>query len=89
MGLYRTAIITSRHILDLANLNDASTLKAPAYFNHISFWRLFQRRSMRAAQNEHPSIVLFQRLRQESMFEGFVESSAGARGIMQSCQQPG
>jgi len=84
LGLYRTAITTSRQILNLAQLNDAATLKAPVYFNHIRFGAYFREDVLKAAQNEniHP-FVLFSVLRQESMFEGFVESSAGARGIMQ------
>ncbi|HEX7557222.1 MAG TPA: lytic transglycosylase domain-containing protein, partial [Leptolinea sp.] len=84
LGLYRTAITTSRQILDLAKLDDAATLKAPIYFNHIRFGAYFKGEVLQAAQNEniHP-FVLFSVLRQESMFEGFVESSAGARGIMQ------
>lgn len=84
LGLYRTAITTSRQILDLAQLDDASTLKAPVYFNHIRFGAYFRDYVLKAAQDEniHP-FVLFSTLRQESLFEGFVESSAGARGIMQ------
>jgi soluble lytic murein transglycosylase len=84
LGLYRSAITTSRQILDLANMDDAATLKAPVYFNHIRFGAYFREDVLQAAQNEniHP-FVLFSILRQESMFEGFVESSAGARGIMQ------
>jgi soluble lytic murein transglycosylase len=84
LGLNRTAITTSRQILDLAKLDDAGTLKAPAYFNHIRFGAYFREEVLQAAQNEniHP-FVLFSILRQESLFEGFVESSAGARGIMQ------
>jgi soluble lytic murein transglycosylase len=84
LGLNRTAITTSRQILDLAKLDDAGTLKAPVYFNHIRFGAYFRGEVLQAAQNEniHP-FVLFSVLRQESLFEGFVESSAGARGIMQ------
>jgi len=84
LGLNRTAIITSRQILDMAQLDDAGTLKAPAYFNHIRFGVYFREEVLQAAQNEniHP-FVLFSVLRQESLFEGFVESTAGARGVMQ------
>jgi soluble lytic murein transglycosylase len=84
LGLYRSAISTSRQILDLAQMDDAATLNAPIYFNHIRFGAYFREDVIKAAQDEniHP-FVLFSTLRQESMFEGFVESSAGARGIMQ------
>ncbi|MBI4927811.1 MAG: tetratricopeptide repeat protein, partial [Anaerolineae bacterium] len=36
-NMYRQAILSSRQILDLANLDDAGTLSAPIYFNHIRF----------------------------------------------------
>ncbi|NTU74590.1 MAG: tetratricopeptide repeat protein, partial [Anaerolineaceae bacterium] len=36
-GIYRNAILSSRQILNLAGLDDVSTLNAPIYFNHIRF----------------------------------------------------
>jgi soluble lytic murein transglycosylase len=84
LGLYRSAILASRQVLDLANLDDVGTLKAPAYFNHIRFGAFFKDQVIEAAQAEglHP-LFLFSVLRQESLFEGFAISGAGARGLMQ------
>lgn len=84
IGLYRSAILASRQILDLASLDDVSTLKAPAYFNHIRFGIYFKEQVLNASQGEgfHP-LLLLSLLRQESMFEGFAQSGAGARGLMQ------
>jgi soluble lytic murein transglycosylase len=85
LGLNRTAIFASRQVMTLANLDDAGTLKdGPAYFNHIRFGVYFRDYVMSASQEENlPPLLLASLIRQESMFEGFVESSAGARGIMQ------
>jgi soluble lytic murein transglycosylase len=84
LGFYRPAIFTSRNILDMANLDDAATLGAPIYFNHIRFGPYYQELVLPLAQEYdlHP-MLLFSVMRQESLFEGFVQSSAGARGVMQ------
>ncbi len=84
LGLYRSAILASRQILDLAGLDDVGTLKAPAYFNHIRFGVYYKDQVVESSQKEgfHP-LFLLSVLRQESMFEGFAESSAGALGLMQ------
>lgn len=84
LGAYRTAILAARRVLDLAGLNDASSLGAPAYFNHVRFGPYYADLILSAAQqyNFHP-LFLFSVVRQESAFEGFVRSSAGARGLMQ------
>lgn len=85
LGLNRSAIFASRQVLNLAGLDDAKTLTdAPNYFNHIRFGLYFREYILEAARSEnlHP-LFLASVIRQESMFEGFVQSSAGARGIMQ------
>ena len=84
LGLYRSAILASRQILDLAHMDDLSTLQAPAYFNHIRFGVYFKDQVLAASQAEdlHPLLML-SLLRQESLFEGFAQSGAGARGLMQ------
>jgi len=84
LGYYRKAILLSRQILDLANLDDLSTLNTPVYFNHIRFGTYYKDLIMPAAQKYafHP-LLLFSVIRQESLFEGFISSSAGARGLMQ------
>ncbi len=84
MGFYRTAILCARQILDLSGLDDATTLTAPAYFNHIRFGLYFQDYVNPTAQTEGINpLFLYSVIRQESMFEGFSSSGAGARGVMQ------
>jgi soluble lytic murein transglycosylase len=84
LGFYREAILASRQILDLANLDDATTLDAPVFFNHIRFGVYYKDLVLSAAQeNDFHPLMLLSVIRQESMFEGYARSSAGARGLMQ------
>ncbi len=84
LGFYRSAILASRQILNLAQLSDVDTFTAPDYFNHIRFGTYYKNLIVPVAQSEnfHP-LFLYAVIRQESMFEGHVRSSAGARGLMQ------
>ncbi|MFN2144173.1 MAG: transglycosylase SLT domain-containing protein, partial [Anaerolineales bacterium] len=84
IGLYRSGIIASRQVLNLAGMDDASTLTAPAWFNHQRFG-LYYGELVQAASEEYGFDPLFLTsvMRQESLFEGFVTSTAGARGLMQ------
>jgi len=83
-GLYRTAIFAARQVLNQAGMDDAETMSAPVYFNHIRFGPYYRELVMPASEvyNFHP-LLLFSVMRQESLFEGFVRSAAGARGLMQ------
>ncbi len=84
LGAYRSAIFTARQILNLAGLDDVSSLSAPLYFNHIRFGPYYSDLILPAAQKYRlDPLFLFSVVRQESAFEGFVRSSAGARGLMQ------
>jgi len=84
LGMYRSAILAARQILNLAGLDDASSMNAPIYFNHIRFGLYYSELIIPSAQkyNLHP-LFLLSLIRQESAFEGFVRSTAGARGLMQ------
>jgi soluble lytic murein transglycosylase len=84
LGMYRSAILAARQVLDLAGMDDAATLNAPVYFSHLRFGTYFSELIFEQAEahNFHP-LFLFSLVRQESAFEGFVRSSAGARGLMQ------
>lgn len=84
LGLYRSAIFAARQVLNLANMNDADTMNAPIYFNHIRFGAYFTDLLIPTAQEYkfHPLFV-FSLVRQESLFEGFIQSSAAASGLMQ------
>ena len=84
IGLYRSGIFAARQVLELAGMDDAETMSAPIYFNHLRFGAYFRDEVIPLAQEYdfHP-LFLFSVIRQESLFEGFVRSSAGARGLMQ------
>ncbi len=84
LGLYRPAIFAARQVLTLGGMDDAASLHAPAFFNHVRFGPYYRELVVQASQeyNFHP-LLLFSIMRQESLFEGFVRSSADARGLMQ------
>lgn len=83
-NMYRLAILSSRQILDLAGLDDAGTLRAPRFFNHVRFGVYFGDLVSNSAQKYGLNpLFLLSVLRQESLFEPFAQSGAGARGLMQ------
>ena len=84
LDLYRPAIYAARDVLNAAGMDDAGTMNAPYYFNHIRFGTYYNDLIIPAAEkyNLHPLLILSV-IRQESLFEGFVRSTAGARGLMQ------
>jgi len=84
LGFFRLATLASRQILDLANLDESATLSAPSYFNHIRLGIYHQNLFLTFAEEKgfHP-LFIASVIRQESMFEGFATSSAGAQGLMQ------
>ncbi|MEW6718298.1 MAG: transglycosylase SLT domain-containing protein [Chloroflexota bacterium] len=84
IGLYRSAILAARGVLDLVGMDDATTLTAPNYFNYIRFGLYYSGIIIPLAHTYsfHP-LFLFSVVRQESLFEGFIRSSAGALGLMQ------
>jgi soluble lytic murein transglycosylase len=76
--------LTTRQLLSLAGLSDTATLSAPIYFTHVRFGVYYKDQVLTVAQKENINpLFLFSVIRQESLFEGFVQSSAGARGLMQ------
>jgi peptidoglycan lytic transglycosylase len=85
LGLYRSAIFAARQVLTLAGLDEhATSLGAPPYFNHIRYGTYYADLIVPDAQAENYNpLFLFSVVRQESLFEGFVRSTAGARGLMQ------
>ena len=84
IGLYRSAVFSARQVLTLAGLDDTSTFNAPLYFNHIRFGAYYREMVMQDAQEERlDPLMLLSLIRQESLFEGFIQSSAGAKGLMQ------
>jgi soluble lytic murein transglycosylase len=85
IGLYRTSIFAAREVLTLAGLDSQSaSLTAPAYFNHIRYGLYYPELIIPASQQfGHDPLYMFSVIRQESLFEGFVSSTAGAHGLMQ------
>jgi soluble lytic murein transglycosylase len=84
IGLYRSSTLAARQVLNLAGMDDAATMNAPKLFNRLRFGVHFDDLIIPLAQeyNFHP-IFIFSLIRQESLFESFVRSSASARGLMQ------
>jgi soluble lytic murein transglycosylase len=85
MGQYRQAIYAMRQVLTLAGLDDhAASLNVPKYFSHIRYGMYYPDIVIPVAKNMgFDPLFLTSVIRQESLFEGFVRSSAGARGLMQ------
>ena len=91
IGLYRSAIFAAREVLNLAGLTSQSaSLTAPAYFNHIRYG-LYYKDLILPEEERYgfDPLFMFSVIRQESLFEGFVRSSAGAHGLMQIIQDTG
>jgi soluble lytic murein transglycosylase len=85
IGLYRSAIFAAREVLTLAGLESQSaSLTAPAYFNHLRYGLYYHDLIITEAQRYGMDpLFMFSLIRQESLFEGFVSSTAGAHGLMQ------
>lgn len=84
IGLYRTALIASTSLLKLAGLEAASALDAPEFFSRIRFGAYYLDWVEAEAEAEDFSpILLLSVIRQESAYESFIGSSAGAIGLMQ------
>lgn len=85
LGLYRSGITAIRQVLTLAGYDEHSaSLQVADYFNHVRYGLYFRELIEPAAQlNGFDPLFLFSVTRQESLFEGFVRSTAGARGLMQ------
>jgi soluble lytic murein transglycosylase len=88
---YHTAVFTSRQVLDQAGLSqDQALTQAPKYFNHIRFGVFFRDIVVSAAnENDFDPLLLFSIIRQESLFEPAINSSANARGLMQILPEVG
>lgn len=85
IGLYRSAVFAAREVLTAAGLDSQSaSLTAPAYFNHLRYGLYYHDLIIAEAQRYGlDPLFMFSVIRQESLFEGFVSSTAGAHGLMQ------
>ncbi len=83
--LYRSAIFAARQVLTLAGQeSQQASLTAPAYFNHLRYGLYYHDLIIdEALQYGHDPLFMFSVIRQESLFEGFVSSTASAHGLMQ------
>jgi soluble lytic murein transglycosylase len=72
-------------VLTLAGLDGQSaSLTAPAYFNHLRYGLYYHDLIIEEAQRYGlDPLFMFSVIRQESLFEGFVKSTANAHGLMQ------
>ncbi|MBC7877681.1 MAG: tetratricopeptide repeat protein [Anaerolineales bacterium] len=85
LGLYRPAIFAARQTLTIAGLDEhTESMMAPPYFSHLRYGLYYSDLIIPDAQtNGFDPLLIFSVVRQESLFEGFVSSNAGARGLMQ------
>ena len=85
LGLYRSAIFAARQVLTIAGLDEhTESMMAPPYFGHIRYGLYYPNLVIPDAQTYgFDPLFIFSVIRQESLFEGFINSNAGARGLMQ------
>jgi soluble lytic murein transglycosylase len=83
--LYRSAIFAARQVLTLAGQeSQQASLTAPPYFNHLRYGLYYHDLIIDEAQQYGlDPLFMFSVIRQESLFEGFVSSTASAHGLMQ------
>ena len=84
LGLYRSALVASTELLKLAGLEGAAALEAPEFFSRIRFGAYYLDWLLPIADDEGFSpLLVLSIIRQESAYEGFIRSTASARGLMQ------
>ncbi|MCB2210053.1 tetratricopeptide repeat protein [bacterium] len=84
IGLYRSALVATNSLLSSAGMENASALEAPEFFSRIRFGAYYLDWVLPAAEfRDIDPLLILALIRQESHFEGFAESSAAARGLMQ------
>jgi len=88
LGLYRSVIAASQSILALAGVDGSQPI--PLYFEHLQYGPYYLDWVQDAANFYGlPVMLLLSVIHQESRFEGFAVSSAGARGLMQIMPETG
>ena len=85
LGLYNPAIFALRQVLTLAGMDtQAETLAAPIYFNHVRYGLYYPDLVLPASLSSGlDPLFLYSVVREESLFESFIQSTAGAVGLMQ------
>ena len=89
--IYNASAYLSRQILTAAGLyEDDRTLDVPNYFNHIRFGSWYTNYVIESCSTYDISpFILYAVMKQESMYNPWVTSSAGARGLMQIMPETG
>ena len=89
--VYNAAVYTARQILTAAGLyEDDRTLDVPNYFSHIRFGTWFTKYVIDVCELYDISpFILYAIMKQESMYNPWISSSAGARGLMQIMPETG
>ncbi len=84
-GFYTSAIQASESILQLTGYSDPAVAeKVPAYFYLVRYGAYYLPWVQAAAETyDVPILLLYSVIYQESRFQAYVESSAGAQGLMQ------
>ncbi len=84
IGLYRSALVASTQLLRLAGLERGDALSGPEFFSRVRFGAYYIDWVLPAAESRDISpLMILSVMRQESTYEGFIRSGAGARGLMQ------
>jgi soluble lytic murein transglycosylase len=75
----------------MAGLDEhTESMMAPPYFSHMRYGMYYPDLvSAGAQENNFDPLFIYSVIRQESFFEGFVNSGAGARGLMQIIPETG
>lgn len=82
IGLYRSSILCARQVIALSPADSA--LDVPALIARLTYPTYYDDLIVdNAGRNGLDPLLVFATVRQESLFEGFVASYAGARGLMQ------
>ena len=82
LGAYSQSIRAARASVDALGLADS--FAAPAFFTHLRFGPYYSDLIVKAASDYNiDPLLLYAVVRQESLFEGSVTSSAAAQGLMQ------
>jgi soluble lytic murein transglycosylase len=84
LGFYRSAAFASRQLLDLANIAPTDFLLAPRYLSHLRYAVHYEPIVNEVSiAYDVPAQLVFSQIRQESLFDSRIGSSAGALGLMQ------
>jgi soluble lytic murein transglycosylase len=90
LGLYKSAIESAKSILSLAGIDPRNVTAYPKYFGHVIYGLYYLPWIQKSAESYNiPLLFLYSLIYQESHFEGFITSSAGAMGLMQILPQTG